>query len=75
MITLREGTTFDAAAWGDVTWVAEKSYKDENLEAHEIKPYNDTLSPSRNFTSLGNRLIFGDYKIYNHIHDFLYACN
>jgi hypothetical protein len=43
MITLREGTTFDAAAPGDVAWVAEKS-KDENLEAREIyaqKPYHD----------------------------------
>ena len=35
MITLREGTTFDDAALGDVARVAKKS-KDENLEAREI---------------------------------------
>jgi hypothetical protein len=35
MITLREPTTFDAAAPGDVAWVDEKS-KNENLEAREI---------------------------------------
>jgi hypothetical protein len=39
MITMREGTTFDAAAPGEVAWVVEKS-KDENLEAREtdIRP-------------------------------------
>ena len=54
MIFLREGTTFDAAAPGNVAWVADKS-KDENLEAHKIyaqKPHNDTLSLSRNLASL-----------------------
>jgi hypothetical protein len=48
MITLREGTTFDAAAPGDVARVAEKS-KDENLEAREIyaqKPYRDVRRTS-----------------------------
>jgi hypothetical protein len=47
--------TFDAAAPGNVAWVAEKS-KNENLEAREIytqKPYQDTLSPSRNLASFG----------------------
>jgi hypothetical protein len=37
MITLREPTTFDAAAPGDVAWDGEKS-KNENLEAREIYP-------------------------------------
>ena len=43
MITLREPTSFDAIAPGDVAWVAEKS-KNENLEAREKyaqKPYRD----------------------------------
>jgi hypothetical protein len=57
MITSREGTTFDAAAPGDMAWTGEKS-KNENLEARDIyaqKPYNDTLSPSRNLASLGTK--------------------
>jgi hypothetical protein len=56
MITLREGTTFDAAAPGDVAWVTEKN-KDENLEAREIyaqKPYHDIRA--RVETSLGSEL-------------------
>jgi hypothetical protein len=45
MITLREPTTFDAAAPGDVVRVVEKS-KNKILEAREIymyaqKPYHD----------------------------------
>jgi hypothetical protein len=55
MITSREPTTFDDAAPGDVACVIEKN-KDEILEAREIyaqKPYEDTLSPSRNLASLG----------------------
>ena len=44
MIILREPTTFDVVAPGDVAWVAEESKK-ENLDAREIyaqKPYEDT---------------------------------
>ena len=44
MIILREPTTFDAVAPGNVAWVAQKSKK-ENLYAREIyaqKPYEDS---------------------------------
>ena len=43
MITLREPTSFDAIAPGNMAQVPEKS-KNENLEAHEIhtqEPYRD----------------------------------
>ena len=64
MITLREGTIFDAFAPGNVAWVA---MQDENLEARKIytqKPYNDTLSPSRNFASLGMTVMMSQSKTF-----------
>ena len=56
MIILRESTTFDVVAPGDVAWVAEESKK-ENLDAREIyaqKPYED--SRARVETSLRSEL-------------------
>ena len=44
MTILREPTTFDAVALGDVAWITEESKK-ENLDAREIyvqKLYEDT---------------------------------
>ena len=69
MITLREPTSFDAIAPGDVAWVAEKS-KNENLEAREKyaqKPYHDIQA--RVETSLHLELLS---QVYSFIHVILF---
>ena len=56
MIILREPTTFDSVAHGDVARVAEES-KEENLDAREVyvqKPYDN--SRARVETSLRSQL-------------------
>ena len=60
MIILREPTTFDVVAPGDVAWVAEESKK-ENLDARKIyvqKLYED--SRARVETSLRSELFKTD---------------
>ena len=58
MIILREPTTFDSVAPGDVAWVAEESKK-EILDTHEIyaqNPYYDSRAQVE--TSLHSELCF-----------------
>ena len=58
MIILREPTTFDSVAHGDVAWVAEES-KEENLDAREVyvqKPYDNSRARVELETSLRSQL-------------------